>query len=125
MSRGKSQALEDFLADRLKWFREKIVHVETQWEMADLAGISPNVYSNLETNRTELSVSDLLRILMVCPDKDIRDRFLLDIAERGSKIRFTPGPEVPIEAEEGAQPGAMTSDRRVISPHSKPRPKKR
>jgi len=62
----------------------------------------------------------MLKILALCPDEETRANFFVDIAEAGSKIRSTPGSEVPTKEAEASRPGRMGSGGKLTSRFFKP-----
>ena len=96
MSREKSRVDENVLAARIRWLREEVWGISTQLEMAEKVGVSPYVYNNWETGRTEPGAIDFIKILHACPDEQTRSQMWskieekpLDSEQESNKIRGT------------------------------------
>lgn len=78
MSRGKITATETTFPAALRQFREQVLGVRTQVEMAAQLGVSVYVYNNWEKGRSEPSIQEFVRILNLCPSEECRSAFGLE-----------------------------------------------
>ena len=82
LSREKLQISKKSFGAVLKRFREDVLKVKTQLEMASRVGVSVYSYQNWELGRSLPDAMELLRVLWLCPDTESLALFGLDISTR-------------------------------------------